>query len=91
MLGAFDPNSSLHMQRKNQIFDFTTNTTGNMKTLNNQKYNQQTLQKLSDTKNMHNSFTRINGTENNPMRNSRNNTLIRRYNIITNQYQNYGV
>ena len=86
------------MQRKHKVFDFTGNLSQNLATLQPNKYSKETLKFLTQNKN-HEMTQSLNFKARNPSnienvimqanRNSRNNKLVTRYNIITNQYQTY--
>jgi len=89
---------TLNQQLKQSVFDFTNDINKNMKTLNPDKYKEDVLNTLSKS-----GLQRLGNTFNNSSfrkmtnenvhhqarRGSRNQKLYTRYNIITNQFQNY--
>lgn len=88
---------TLNQHLKQTVFDFTSDMSKNLKTLNHQKYNEDVLNTLSKSglQRLGNSLVSSNrrmGNENvlvQGTRGSRNPKLYARYNIITNQFQNY--
>lgn len=88
---------TLNQQLKQSVFDFTNNMSKNIKTLNPNKYQEDVLKTLSKSGlqrlgNTSQFQPRKNGNENfhaQNKRGSRNQMLYTRYNIITNQFQNY--
>ena len=88
-----------HQQMKRTVFDFTSNLGENFRNINVNKYQKDVLQKLSTThglKSMNlantNFIKRKSNAENaipNPMSLNRTKQLNARYNIITNQFQNF--
>ena len=92
-----NPNMTLNQHLKHSVFDFTNNMCKNIKTLNTQKYKEDVLNTLSKSgmqrlrKSLAPSNQRV--TNENmlmqPTHKPRNPKLYARYNIITNQFQNY--
>lgn len=88
---------TLNQHLKKSVFDFTKDMSNNIKTLNPNKYQEDVLKTLSKSglQRLGNSINyggQRKGNENFPAqgrRGSRNQMLYTRYNIITNQFQNY--
>ena len=88
-----------YQQMKKTVFDFTSNIGENMRKVNVNKYQKDVLKNLSTTQGLKtlnltnaNFAKRRSNGENvmpNPMRQSRQKQLNTRYNIITNQFQNF--
>ena len=92
-----NPNMTLNQHLKHSVFDFTNDMSKNMKTLNTHKYKEDVLNTLSKSgiQRLHKSLVPSNQRVTNenmlmqPAHKPRNPKLYARYNIITNQFQNY--
>lgn len=96
VLSSVNTNMTMNQHIKKTIFDFTKDIKGNMRTINPNKYQKDVLETLSKSglQRLGHSMNmpRRVGNENAPaqaQRDQRNKMLKTRYNIITNQFQNY--